>query len=284
MKLWMWGVPEGREASLGKACSDQNLEMLLARASGEGQDLPEDLLGVVVFEDPDGDSRELVKRLSRYVRQLDVPFVVVGASFDREDHKRIATPEVIRVCDPDTSDERIITEILSAIDIRLLDVLTVRLVEILQPFTAAAMEAALVLAEADLKATGVRRREGFVMDHEVSASIRLLSDSERMLVVSANKDTFGAISERILGRGKATEEQILDSAAEFVNIVAGQVMGVFSSTPYAFGISIPETYEGPKHEVSYDEGLPAYVIDMESEVGPLTLQLCFSRKAEEAYQ
>ncbi|MBI5060034.1 chemotaxis protein CheX [candidate division KSB1 bacterium] len=132
-----------------------------------------------------------------------------------------------------------------------------------KPFVTATVQTLKQMAGLDCAKTKVELRADARSQGDASAIMALAGKVEGFLAVSCSQQLAKAIARNMLElqEGQETEEDIIDSLGEIINIIAGSAKPDLMNTEHAFQLNIPNVVIGGPHRLGQPRsGVPIVVL------------------------
>ena len=142
--------------------------------------------------------------------------------------------------------------------------------ELLEPFITAVATTLREMAGVDVIVRKTFRATGNEGLADVSVVLRLVADTEGLLILSFPTETAAALTRRVLVEvgGEPDEGMVRDCVAELLNVIAGQAKTLLFGTPRHFTLSTPTVLTA-----GFVEGVGRAVVRFDSDAGEFTLHL-----------
>jgi chemotaxis protein CheX len=122
---------------------------------------------------------------------------------------------------------------------------------------------------------GLRLKTETSQTHEISAVIGISGNAAGTVVVSLSKTAACEVLKRMVGiEADDITNDVCDAVGELTNMIAGQAKAQLAK--YELSISIPNVVSGLNHVVHFPSNVQPMVLEFDSEIGPLTIEVAFS--------
>jgi chemotaxis protein CheX len=122
---------------------------------------------------------------------------------------------------------------------------------------------------------GLRLKTENSQTHEISAVIGISGNAAGTVVVSLSKAAACEVLKRMVGiEADDITNDVCDAVGELTNMIAGQAKAQLAK--YELSISIPNVVSGVNHVVHFPSNVQPMVLEFDSEIGPLTIEVAFS--------
>lgn len=123
--------------------------------------------------------------------------------------------------------------------------------------------------------TGLRLRSADDPRHEVSAVIGVTGKAVGTIVLSLSQQAACEVLQRMIGTEAAQiTGEVCDAVGELTNMIAGASKAQLAK--YELSISLPNVISGNNHRIHFPSNVRPMVIEFESEIGPLTIEVGFT--------
>lgn len=111
---------------------------------------------------------------------------------------------------------------------------------------------------------------------EISAVIGMSGQLAGTIVLGLGQETARNLFERMLGeRPERVDRNVCDAVGEITNMIAGQTKAQLAG--YDLSLSIPNVVAGEDHVVHYPNEVVPMQITFDSDIGPFTVEVGFSK-------
>jgi chemotaxis protein CheX len=147
---------------------------------------------------------------------------------------------------------------------------------LLQPFVAAAQVTFEQMAGTAIEVRQSYECLDYRLSGDVSAVIGITTPAEGALVLSFREPAAWAVTRRVLAEvgGEPDLDLVRDCVGELANVIAGQARGILADSPYQFAFGTPTIISGIGHEIRHRSGTPCLIVEFDSPLGDVQLQLC----------
>jgi chemotaxis protein CheX len=152
-----------------------------------------------------------------------------------------------------------------------------------KPFVSATVQTLKQMAALECVKTQIELRSDARAGGDASAIMALAGNVEGFLAVSCPQELAKAIARNMLElqEGQETEEDIIDSLGEVINIIAGSAKPDLVNTEHAFQLSIPNVIIGGPHRLGQPRsGVPIIVLRFMVGTMPFELVVCIRPNRE----
>ncbi len=147
-------------------------------------------------------------------------------------------------------------------------------VEYINPFIVSTMKVFSTMLGIELTRGQIFAKTAFNPECEVSGIVGLTGKARGTIVLSLNRSTAIAVTEKLLGeRPKEIGPDVVDAVGELANMVVGGAKAQLEK--FEMSLSIPTVIAGKCFCVEFPSKVPPICIPFDSPWGPLTVEVGF---------
>ncbi len=151
----------------------------------------------------------------------------------------------------------------------------------INPFITSTVDAFDKMVGCTMQRQNISVREGLNPQYEISGIIGFSGTAVGMVVVSLPKQlALHVASAMLMEEITEINDDVIDAIGELTNMIAGRAKG--DLTDFDLRLSLPNVITGRSYEIRFPSTTTPLVIEFQSELGPLTLEVGLANAAVSA--